>query len=65
MKRDIAFALWLRCRTCGSIFPDRTELREHLASHTRTEQPSHPANSSPDDVKPETLVRKHRPDTRS
>ncbi len=32
MKRDKAFGVWTRCSVCGTIFPDRTELREHAAA---------------------------------
>lgn len=35
MKRDNRFGVWQRCRACGTIFPGKTELQEHLATHPR------------------------------
>lgn len=40
MKRNSVFGVWQRCRVCGSIFAERPELQEHLATHgTRLNQP--------------------------
>ncbi len=33
MKRNNLFGVWQRCRVCGSVFPERAELQEHMASH--------------------------------
>jgi hypothetical protein len=41
MKRNNVFGVWHRCRSCGSIFPERAELQAHLASHgVRTNEPA-------------------------
>lgn len=45
MKRNNPFGLWQRCRVCGTIFPDRAELRTHLEKHA-AEQPEAEAEQS-------------------
>lgn len=42
MKRNNPFGLWQRCRTCGTVFPDRAELRAHLETHAVQQQETVP-----------------------
>lgn len=33
MKRNNLFGVWQRCPKCGTVFADRQELGEHVATH--------------------------------
>jgi hypothetical protein len=65
MKRDKAFGVWTRCTVCGTIFPDRTELREHAAAkHASVPAEQEPIDYSVLEDEPQIIPVVNRPPQR-